>query len=119
MHKKPKTQQLLNKRQALINTALIGKFAVVRSKYSNSIIVPKLLKIMEIDRGFYSCTDVENGKSILIAPERLIGTIDSAEQMKQLKNLNNKFQHLQRKTKADLFDLKTQLMDCVKTGDAA
>ncbi|MFA2923368.1 hypothetical protein [Acinetobacter pittii] len=119
MDKKPLTQQMLNKRQAMLNKKLIGKFAVVRSKYSNCIIVPKLLKIVDTTRGFYSCTDVENGKSILIAPERLIGTINSADQLKELKNLNNRFQHLQKLTKAQLHDIKSQLIESVNSGDAA
>lgn len=119
MHKKSSTHQLLNKRQTQLNKALICKFAIVRSKYSNCIIVPKLLKIVDTTRGFYSCTDVEKGKPILIAPERLIGTIDSADQLKKLKNLNNKFQHLQKLSKAQLHDIKSQLMESVKSGDAA
>ncbi|AZC00299.1 hypothetical protein DKE52_006160 [Acinetobacter pittii] len=119
MNKKINSQTVQNKHQAKLNKALIGKFAVVRSKYSNCIIVPKLLKIVDTTRGFYSCTDVENGKPILIAPERLIGTIDSADQLKELKNLNNKFQHLQKLSKAQLHDIKAQLMKSVKSGEIA
>lgn len=116
MNNKINSQTLQHKRKALLNKSLIGKFAVVRSKYSNCIIVPKLLKIVDTTRGFYSCTDVEKGKPILIAPERLIGTIDSADQLKELKNLNNRFQHLQKLSKAQLHDIKAQLMKSVKTG---
>ncbi|WP_198077556.1 hypothetical protein [Acinetobacter calcoaceticus] len=119
MNKKINSQTVQNKRKAQLNKALIGKFAVVRSKYSNCIIVPKLLKIVDTTRGFYSCTDVENGKPILIAPERLIRTIDSADQLKELKNLNNRFQHLQKLTKAQLHDIKSQLIKSVNSGDAA
>ncbi|MDD9317910.1 hypothetical protein [Acinetobacter lactucae] len=119
MQNKPLNQQSKNKRQVKLNKELIGKFAIVRSKYSNCIIVPKLLKIIDTTRGFYSCTDVENGKPILIAPERLMGTIDSADQLKELKHLNNKFQHLQKLSKAQLHDIKAQLMESVKSGDAA
>lgn len=119
MNKKINSQTVQNKRQAKLNKALIGKFAIVRSKYSNCIIVPKLLKIVDTTRGFYSCTDVENGKPILIAPERLIGTIDTADQLKELKNLNNRFQHLQKLSKAQLHDIKAKLMKSVKSGDAA
>ena len=119
MHKKAITQPTQNKRKAMLNKALIGKFAIVRSKYPNCIIVPKLLKIVDTTRGFYSCTDVENGKPILIAPERLMGTIDSADQLKELKNLNNRFQHLQKLSKAQLHNIKAQLMKSVKSGDAA
>ncbi|MEW5968668.1 MAG: hypothetical protein AB1706_02190 [Pseudomonadota bacterium] len=118
MKKKINSQTVQNKCKAQLNKALIGKFAVVRSKYSNCIIVPKLLKIVDTTRGFYSCTDVENGKPILIAPERLIGTIDSADQLKELKNLNNKFQHLQKLSKAQLHDIKAQLIESVNSGNA-
>ncbi|HFG2492510.1 TPA: hypothetical protein ACNH5N_003183 [Acinetobacter baumannii] len=119
MQNKSLNQQSKNKGQAKLNNELIGKFAIVRSKYSNCIIVPKLLKIDEVKRGFYSCIDVENGNSILIVPERLIGTIDSADQLKQLKNLNNKFQHLHKLSKAQLFAIKSELIESVKSGDAA
>ncbi|MBJ8503630.1 hypothetical protein I6M96_01265 [Acinetobacter seifertii] len=117
MDKKTFTQHAQNNRKVKPNKGLIGKFAIVRSKYSNCIIVPKLLKIVDTTRGFYSCTDVENGNPILIAPERLIGTIDSADQLKELKNLNNRFQHLQKLSKAQLHDIKAQLMKSVKSGE--